>query len=438
MSAASTLANGWLLENPGDKVYRPQLFRKFPTFRILHKRARAFSGSEGGRYKLYSVESSPGVGSGPTFARAQQNAIINQYGNSPVYQVPPISYYGYASIPAMTWAQAADDEYSFITAFDKSMKDATARMMQDIAPQVFGAGALGIGTIAAISTTTTTNDTITLTTNLDGYKFYEQTSFLDAAASPNSGNYRSRASASVPLQVTGVDRVAGKLFFAAQNVTSVLTGLSVGDTLFNATDDTSVGLSGLIGLEAICPFGGVTNQSDSFYNVNRSVSNLLYGVSYDGSNDSDVVQMINNARTRSKSVVQGEQDLFALNPQTFNKMRKQLMTQNRYTTKDIIVSPVTGYSDLQEETISGIDIGGAIAYEDVTVPATRCWGFMQEDLDYNMLNDGLVPWDFAGSAAMPGPIAGRDTVEFAFAAYHNTFVKNPKNLLNIKVNASNG
>jgi len=462
MSVASTLMNSLLLENTADKVFRPAELLDHATFLMCHKTVKGFNegGKAGGRYKLYAISTAPGGNGGTTLAQAQTTARANQFGTPNVFQIPPVSYYEYLSMPGLTWAQAESDEWAFTTGARKMLLDGYNGMVNAIAPQIFLAGNLGLTQVKTIQTTTVANDTIVLNSVADANKFYEG-SYIDAAASPNSTtngpstfstagtSFRARGSGitTTGMKIIRVDRNNGYLVFnqAVTDATNGLVGLTAssatnpGDTIFVATGDASVNIGGMIGLEAICPAGGVTTSTDSFYNVNRyTAGQLSYGTSYSALNSTDFVQAINNARTLSRTSVQGRQDTFIMHPATMNVLKEQLRTQNRYVEPATNEIPVVGFGDQGTDMyVAGVKLGnGCIGVEDTDCPINRIWGVKKADLEYIMLNDGLKMADPDGRGEFFwAGVTGNDYMESAMIAYHNFFVKDARNLINIQINS---
>lgn len=431
------------MENYGDRMWYPELFESYPLLTLSRRMKSAFfSGGNGiGRYNVYSLETAPAVGTSNQVGTSVTNARKNQFGSTQAYQIPPVSMIATVSMPTLSYAQAMTDEHAFVTAYAKQARDAAKGILQQLGPQLYGLGSGVLGQIASISTTTNSNDTISLTLPDNLINFYQQSSYCDFAAGATSGAYRTRNSGNTTgLQVVAIDRVNNKIQFAytITDGTNGTAGVIVGDYIFNATSDTTVANTNfLIGLEAICPAGGVTNSADAFFNVNRfTAGNLAYGVSYNGTSDSDVMVMINKARARSKRAVGGKQDTFICSPGTMMQARNQLNTKNRNIGEAVKRPFGTGWTDLPEDMqpfVEGIDVGGgAMLVEDINCPANRIWGCMQNDLEYSSMNDGLQPNDWDGLTLHCGFVAGVDSWEQYNTAIHNFFVRRPRNLLNIQ------
>lgn len=436
MATASTSANAWLEENYTNESLQYQTLKKFPTLSMCRKRANTDFGPEGlrGRYH-YRPYISAGAGSdSPDLATAIKQANVNQFGQSGAFELPPVSHYYVHSTPGLTWAQM--EGASFISGMKKMVRDSNLGMNVALSRQLFGTGVDVVGQVAAITTTSVSNDTITLTNIIDARNFQNKAKFIDVKLTNTVGAARTRGTALITagtgMQVQSVVRETGNLVFA-QSVTDAangIPGLSVGDYIFNAGSSTA-GI--MAGIGAWNPVGGVTNVNDSFYNVARFGQSCLYGYSKDGTGGTSLSSIIKDALTEGRSAIDADPDVCAMNYAQYNKLEKGLSPADRYTSNGMIeekvVAALNGGEDL---IVPGIRIGDVFCYQDNSVPNGILQMYKEEELELYQLKDGFSPWDYDGSPIIRDMTTPSDAVMAWFASYHQLAV-NPQNCIVVTV-----
>jgi hypothetical protein len=433
MATPNTVANAFLKENyEGEQTIAEWVLEKYPLLAMVRRTAKA--NYIGGRYHFSPVNTAPQGALGGSFAAAQAAAQQNLLGSPNAFEIPPVFYYGVQEIQGTTWRQAAAEEFSFISMLQKATQEHKINFNQDIAQQLYGTGNGVVDTVLAITTTTNTNDTLTVSS---AKNFYVGQS-LQVASSPTASPRAYGSSIPAGLQITGINRGTNTLLFAG-TVTSAtigIPGLSVGDSIFKAGNSTglSTPMQYLAGLEAWCPFGGVS-QTDSFFNVNRSVDNFLYGTSYDGTGGASLIDVIDLAVTAAEAQLNYDGNTLVMSPGTYQKVQRQLRSFNRFTSDMLIKRPIISATALGKDTfVEGISYGSHLLVKDNACPVNRIYGFQEGDLELLLLSDGWEPT----ALGTDGYILTRDAldqVEIRYCQAHQLKCT-PKNLLTIKVNAS--
>lgn len=449
MTVASTLANTYLKQNyKVAPALSFNLLEDFPAIKMLVRMKNAYA-EMGGSYQAYAASDGPANGGSPDFSTAQGQAKLNMYGSGGQFLIPPVSYNIVTRFPGIFAAQAATNETRFISVLDKSMKDAYYKLLQDMSSQLWGNGYQIIGQVSAITTTNVANDTIVLVDANTLQNFYPLSSFIDVAASSNSGNLRARGTGitTIGMQVYKVDpNIPGLVF--AQSVTDATNGiptLAVGDYIFiaqaNATT-TAVSQQGFIGLAQLCPTGGVAQTETSFFNVDRRNSRGYVGTSFNASGYSSLTDAITTAHAVHQGQRHQSVNRFVCNALTFNAVQKELrdrdrtnpvVTQQRVIAAQDLIQEGLLEKDSEDGFIRGIDIGGALLVKDPSVPSNVIWGFKEGELEYLPLADGLVPWDQDGLGPMVRA-SDADQLEIRHIAYHNVFSSKLNNIINIQIN----
>jgi hypothetical protein len=435
MAQVPTYANSFLKENYSGVALLDETYKKYPFLRLLKKRAN--TDYLNGKYHVYPVDYMPaGAGSADFGTAYAQGQLSND--TTVEFQLPPVTYSVLQFMDSVTYLQAMKSQGSFIDLLTKRSNNAVSIMLSRLSQEIWGNGVQPIGTVASFS-----GATITLTNNTDSVYFFPGSTFVDAAQFAATGGTRARGSSigTVGMQLLSVDQVTGVLTFNA-NVTDAANGiptLANGDSLFNAGDRNSAATAtSIIGLGGLCPRGGVASN-DFFYNVNRSTSRQLYGTTFDARSIGQIPQALQDAMTKSHTLIEGEQTHLFMHPTQYNALTKQLASQYRYTQAADRDTPKVGAdwteSDEGRIILPGVDINGPSGpvrcVSDRSCPTDTVWGVNEEDLDFMILNDGFEPWNLDGNDILR--VNAQDKLELRFCGYHNFFVKRPKNLLNIQV-----
>jgi hypothetical protein len=437
------------LKNNYSKVLRYNLLKNYPTLMLLQKKNNVgFPGTPRGSYAYQPTISSPGANTGGNFAIAQQQWLANPYGVGQAYQMPPVSYFGGAFIPSVTWKQALSSQTSFIDMLSKAVKDEVAKLKQNLGQQAFSDGYLSIGQVSAITTTTVANDTIVLTDATDAQHFYGgntntggSATYVCAALSRTNGTQRALGTANVATggaPVLAVPRNSSAQIVFNNSVldatNGISTALAVGDYLFNGGDvqaSSNGTLPGLPGFEAWCPYGGVTNPNDDFYGVNRFSDGLLQGTSYDGTTDNSVLDAIRGAIVRGQQNVHGNYSIAAMTPAQYRLLENDILTTLRTPPDYVKVGIAPSLEVGENEYVPGIDIGDVICVKDPNCRNDRIVLFNMDDCEHLILGDGFTPWGDDGQLILRAATAAG--IEIRFEQDH-TMVMNPQNVASIKVN----
>jgi hypothetical protein len=432
-----------------SKVLRYNVLRNYPTLMLLQKKSNTnFPGTPRGKYAYQPTISSPGASKSSNFTIVQQQALSNPYGVGQAYEMPPVSYFGDVFIPSVTWKQALSNQTAFIDMMAKAIKDQVVQMKQSIGQQVFQDGYLSIGQVSAITTTTVSNDTIVLTDPTDAQHFYGgntgtggSATYVCAAASRTNGVIRALGTANVAnggMPTLSVPRNgAGQIVFngsVLDGTNGISTALAVGDYLFNGGDVVASSggtLPGLPGFEAWCPYGGVTNANDSFYNVNRFSDGLLQGTSFDGTTVNSTLDAIRGGIVRGQQNLHANYSIAVMTPAQYRLLENDILTTLRTTPDYVKVGIAPSLEVGENEYVPGIDIGDVVCVKDPNCRNDRIVLFNMDDCEHLILGDGFTPWSDDGNLMLRSP--SNAGIEIRFEMDH-TMVMNPQNVCSIKVN----
>lgn len=440
MTISSTAANAWLKEYYEGQYLQELELKDYPTLAIARKRTKAdFGTSLRGRYTYKPVITAPGGSGGSVMATAWNQGLDNAYGQTTAFEIPPVAYYNMQPVSGIDFKRSMGTDAAFVTAMQLMVKNAVRGMKQDISRQIYGTQVGVIGQISAITTTTVSNDTITLTFQQNARNFYPGKTFIEVRATNTTGVARTQGTTNITngtgMQVLSVPRVNANIVFA-QSVTDAalgIPGLSVGDYVFNAGDAANLAAAGI---PAWNPYGGAL-VGDSFFNVNRFNIPFLQGYSYDATGGVSLVEDIEDALSAAETAIDCHPNIAVCNSNNYNKIKKYLQSQNRYTTEEDIMFPTVGFDQTQEEVyVKGVMIGDLVVVKDNNVGPTLIQCFKADELELLLLNDGFEPWELDGQAMVQvqSPTV-QDALMMRFGQYWNVTI-NPQNCLSILTNAA--
>lgn len=436
MTISATAANTWLKEYYAGQFLQELELKDYPTLAIARKKSKGAGFDLKGRYTYKPTITAPGGSGASDWATAWNQSGGNPYGQTQAFEIAPAPYYNMQQVTGMDYLRSQGDEAAFTSAMQKMVKDAVRGMKQDISRQIFLSGVQVIGVVSAITTTNVANDTIVLTFQQNARNFYPLKTFIDVKAAGTVGAARTRGSALITagtgMQVLQVPRVNANIVFnqSVTDATNGIPGLVVGDSIFNASDSLTVGAQGLAGWN---PYGGA-NVGDSFFNVNRFNNPFLQGFSYDATTGVSLVESIEDALTAAEQAIDSHPDIAVCNSTNYNKIKKYLQSQNRYTNEEDIMFPSVGFDQTEEDVyVKGIKIGDLTVVKDNSVGPTTIQCFKADELELLMLQDGFVPWDLDGNTLVQNQAQNSDALLMRFGMYWNLAV-NPQNCISILTN----
>ena len=246
--------------------FTQMIYKKFPFFGMVPKNTE-WVGSPLKQPMTYATMPSSSV----TFTTGQNLAGTS---SQVAFLVTSTHDYTFAYLDRETMLASKSDDGAWLKAatheIDKGIKEASKRA----AVALFGDGSGAIGQIAASSTVSTTQ--ITLTDPRQSVNF--QVNDVLQAVAPGTAVLNNYAAAvrSGTVTISAVNRQTGVLT-ASANWNSGISAIATSDYLVKSGDFNGK-ISGLSAWLPLTP----PSSTDSFYSVNRSVDSRLFGVYTDG------------------------------------------------------------------------------------------------------------------------------------------------------------
>lgn len=305
-----------------------------------------------------------------------------------------------AEIGARVLKQSASNKQAFVSArneIDKGVK----RIVRNISRQLFGNIGGAIGQIESIS-----GDTITLVNRTDAHNFQLKQILQLSATDGTSGSARSGT-----VTVSATDTNAGTITCTG-NITAGVAAAAVGDYLFQKGDFGVAGAGLTSWLPSVKPTSG-----ESFFGVDRSVSDKLYGAIIDGSGTSVEHALLDAAA--ELAFRDGSPSHVVMNPLKMNDLNKEVGSKRVYNTTVKSQNASIGYAGFQIDTAAG----PVSVFADASCPLNKA--FMLSMDDWGIYSAGQVPHVDDEDGNVLSRIAGQNAYEARIAGYWQLGCRNP-------------
>lgn len=266
--ATLTTHDALLKEVYSKKEVEKVVIKNNPLLAMLEKK-NAFR-ENGGRLYVVPVIYGVGQGTSATFADAQSNSDSSTA--SVAFNVTRVKQYQVANIDRELMKATEGNANAFIDATKDMIEGALYNLGRDLELALFRSGWGSRGTVGSSS-----GSTITLATADDAHNF-EIGQVVQFSASESAAVLRDSGDS---LTISGINYDDGILTFSA--AVSGISGLSNGDHIFLKGDRENSATptrKKVAGLEAWVPYTR-PSASESFFGVDRSVSDRLSGVRVD-------------------------------------------------------------------------------------------------------------------------------------------------------------
>lgn len=316
-----------------DQRVNNLVYKDHPFMAMLPKKEDFF----GKTYPIPIIYGNP-QGRSATFSRAKNNK-----GSSKLKEFSLVRKkdYSLASVDNETAEASENDKGAFLTAIKTETDGAFGSAGNSMSSALFGSGSGSIGQIAAISTTTIANDTVTLA-DTENIVYFEVGMFIDFSLTDGGG---AGVKAGAKPEIIAVDRDAGTIQFD-QDIVTVNTA-AVNDYLF-VDGDYDLKLSGL---EAWLPTTAPT-AGDNFFGVDRSADPVrLAGVRVNAA-----ALPIEEALIKLQTRVcreGGNPDVTLVNYSRWEELQKALGSKVQYMVTTAFGNAQIGFQGIQVKTNKG-------------------------------------------------------------------------------------
>jgi hypothetical protein len=235
------------------------------------------------------------------------------------FAVTPVSDYAVASVDRLTMLASANDKGAVMKAWEFEVDGAFNKVTDSLHRGLYlskGGAVSRVGAAQVLASTTVVLETIADTAYFEvGDKFYLATTAAGTSLR-NSG---------AACTVSAVNRSAGTLTVGA-NLSTTIAAAAVGDYIILEGD----AAARISGLSDWVPFTA-PSASESFFGVDRSIDERLYGLRADTSTDGTpieeaLVSMANDLAGRG-----GSPDLAVMNFKQYTKLVNSLGSKVQYT-----------------------------------------------------------------------------------------------------------
>jgi hypothetical protein len=352
-----------------------------------------------------------------SFAQAQAKST-NSSTQSKYFELKRVKDYAIATIDNETLEATKSDSGAWMEAATMEIDGAINNLTRSLSIAMYRSGLGDVGVVGSISTTTITLADANSVTN------FEVGQELDLSATP-TGAVRAYGTSATGLVITGIDRSAGTLTFAA-NVTDAAAGIptaTAGDTIFVRGDHTGAALTKIAGLEAwipaTAPVGG-----DSFFGVDRSADSArLAGQRLNGVGAPIEEVLIDGAAQVARE--KGKLTHYFMNYAKYSQLEKALGSKVQFV-------------DLQmnaELSFRGIQVNGPRGpikvMPDQNCQNNRIWGLNLDYWKLYSLGKAVRVIDTDGLQMLRQ--ASSDGVEVRYGMYGNMATRGPGFAINIQV-----
>lgn len=300
------------------QIYRPELvefltYKMRPLYGLLPKYEKF-----GGRNMPIPLCYGNTQGRSHTFSNAQANVTDSKLED---FLLTRVENHSLAHISSHVAAATKDNNYAFIQALKKEVDSAMQSLADSIESELPRSGTGSLGQIA--SGATVTNQTIALSDTRDIHQF--EVGMTLRAAATETGAYRTGSEV-----LAKINRTTGEITATSAQWDTVITAIAADDYLFVEGDGQNGGssklaITGLIGwVPASAPSGG-----ESFFGVDRSVDNRLYGTYYDGS-ALLVAEALIDGQSRVGEL-EGKPDFAYMHNAQYRKLIKELGAKKEYS-----------------------------------------------------------------------------------------------------------
>ena len=298
------------------QIYKPDLvatltYKKRPLLGWLPKFEKF-----GGRNMPIPLMYANTQGRSHTFSEAQGNATDSKLED---FLLTRVENHSIAHISSHVAAATMSENYAFVRALKKEVDSAMQSLADSLETELPRSGTGSLGQVA--STATVTNQTIALEDTRDIHNF--EVGMTLRGTSTDGGAYDTGEEV-----LAAVNRTTGEITATSAAWNTVMTALAASDYLVVSGDaangGANIATSGLIAwIPATAPASG-----SSFFGVDRSKDNRLYGTYYDGS-----AQLVEEALVDGQSRVgemEGKPDAAFIHNAQYRKLSKELGAKKQY------------------------------------------------------------------------------------------------------------
>lgn len=384
-----TAANAILKENYNDDLLADLVPKSHPLLYFLPKHPD-FTGS------LYIQPVKYGNPQAIISGSTGFASLISNPSSSTVsrFALTTTKHYGLVQIDRETILATSNDEGAFVSALDFEVGNAVSEMGRDLARQAFGSGTGTLGVVSTIAL-----GVIVLVDPTDAVNF-EVGMRLDSYTAETGGTLEDAG-----MVVTAVNEDSGEITVSGSATTSP------GDFLFrqDSRGNEWAGLSAWIPDAAPGPL-------DSFFSVNRSVSNRLYGQRLDASSMSLIDALHAGAMKIEKQG--GSCSHIFCSFEQYGAIANAEQTQKRYPQPSAEEAKL-GFAGIEVIT----PYGRAMVYPDRYCPSEKIY-MLSMDSWKLVSRENLVHW-VNEDGTMILRTSSDDSFQGRIASYSNMLCRNP-------------
>jgi hypothetical protein len=425
MSNTSTTNDDLLKDYYSGHTVEDMVDQDNPTLAIIPRNEMAV-----GRQHDHCIVTGAGQSRSATEAKAFAMAALTSTQMSQ-FQVPLVANHCVANISAQLIAQTKGEKGSFLNAVTLIVDSELKEFANDASLSLFRGkdGARG-----RIDATTNLSSSVLVLKNADDANNFRVGMQLDLCATQTGSTVKAYGSNSHGLYIIKVDTNNGTLTVGTlpnDSGTAVAINDSA-DGIPSAASQDFIYVAGDYdlkpsGFESWIPYGGPSG-SDSFFGINRSRNtSYLAGHWLEGTTGSNIKSVLETASGRVARSG-GKLSHFVMGHEKFSELSQEL-GQNVRITDVKSASGRIGFTGIEVVGHSG----KIVCIPDRSCPADRIWGINKDSWELVSVGKIAKVWDEDGQKWLrQGSSFG---MELRYFNYMNVVCYEPRNNINIKVNA---